>query len=548
MRVFMRLLLSLTVFAVFGMADTVQTQGAPLVVFVEEGDLQMASVTDNGPDGLTRLAAIFQQQGARTSFIRLDDPIPDEVQVVVLIRPRRPLSPLYLTRLWVYLENGGSLLLALDPVGQLGNPDAQNGGVDRLFGSEYGIRLLNGLIVEPWFTNETARNIRLSNFYSYPNRIDHPVIQPLLDYEVPVMMWGARNLRSEFFAPYSTAFGLLYADAFAETNTLIYRAEDPAPLQVNIGTDDQGRLTVGAIAENTANQSRIAVFGDSEIFQNDFGLAPIPGSQTPLHAGNYILAQRVASWLLNLPVEDWESLPNVFTWLSIDGDGADWENRGSLTTDASDDNSILSQNIQQVRGFRNQDYLYLQIEMLASPDPFARLLIDVDSDVNGQVDRTLSVDIGQSVFTEGDQQTGIPDARMGVDRVIEVRLPLRVTGAGGIVTRICLSTTREMAFAVEPDCVENISVPLIDQQDPSELQIPNTALATVRTTDVINLRSGPGTDFDIITRFRNGEVVAVIGRSENGEWIQIQTSRYEGWASISLLQLNTSVELLPIMP
>ena len=52
-----------------------ESQSQPRVVFVQETDLQMASVTNQGAAGLTRLAEIFTRLGARTSFVRLDQPI-----------------------------------------------------------------------------------------------------------------------------------------------------------------------------------------------------------------------------------------------------------------------------------------------------------------------------------------------------------------------------------------------------------------------------------------------------------------------------------------
>ena len=205
------------------------------------------------------------------------------------------------------------------------------------------------------------------------------------------MLWWARALRPEFFAPYSTAYRLLYVDAYGENNTQIYRVEASAVLTPNIGIDDQGRLMVGALAENVANQSRIAVFGDSKIFQNDYGLAPITGTQTPIYADNYALAQGVAGWLLGLPVELWQPLPSTLTWIAIDGSGADWDNQRRVTPDAQDDSSILPQNIRQVRSFRNQDFLYLQIETVTPPDTRAPLLLEINTDVNGDIDRSFSI-------------------------------------------------------------------------------------------------------------------------------------------------------------
>jgi len=224
-----------------------------------------------------------------------------------------------------------------------------------------------------------------------PNTIEHPVIQPLREFDAPVMLWWARALRPEFFAPYSTAYRPLYVDAYGENNTQIYRVEASAVLTPNIGIDDQGRLMVGALAENVANQSRIAVFGDSKIFQNDYGLAPITGTQTPIYADNYALAQGVAGWLLGLPVELWQPLPSTLTWIAIDGSGADWDNQRRVTPDAQDDSSILPQNIRQVRSFRNQDFLYLQIETVTPPDTRAPLLLEINTDVNGDIDRSFSI-------------------------------------------------------------------------------------------------------------------------------------------------------------
>ena len=530
--------------------STIHTQSAPLVVFIEEADLQTAAVTDNGPDGLTRLADIFRQQGAQTTFIRLDTPIPQEAQVVVLARPRRALTPYYLSRLWLYLERGGNLLLALDPVGQGGNPDAQNTGLDRLLSLEYGIGLFNGLLVEPWSTSETILNASSSNLYVYPEDNQHPVIAPLYAYNLPVMLWGARNLRSEFYAPNSSAQALLFTEpAFAETNAQVYRAQDPAPLELNIGTDAQGRLGTAALAENFLSQSRVAVLGDGEIFQNGFGLAPIPGSTIPRHPGNYLLALRLASWLLELPVETWPPLPDALTWVAVDGSAADWENRGSITTDALRETSLLSQEIQQVRGFRNRDYVYLLVETALPPDLSAQLSIQIDSNVDGQIDRQITLNAKQAIVEQDGSQMVIPDVSLAIDQSIELRLPQRVTGAGGTIIQVCLSASAEVSLTSQPDCLDSIAVPLVDQRDATGLQIPDAPLATVsiRAGAVANLRAGPGTSFDILTSYPNDEIGAAIGRNEIGDWIKIQTPRHEGWINAELVELNTDPMLLAVV-
>lgn len=541
----------LVAFVIITMTNATFSQNTQAtVVFIEERSLQMAAVTDNGPDGLTRLASLFQQQGATTSFIRLDDPIPETAQVVVLVRPRTPLSPLYLTRIWLHLENGGSLLLALDAPGH-GNPDTQNGGVDRLLTWEYGIRLLNGMIIAPWFTNDNVRlnNLRQSMFYAHPTTIDHIITEPHRAYDLPIMTWGARNLHSEFFAPFGSASALIEArNIYAETNRNVYLANDPAPLTVNIGTDYQGDLTIGAVAENGINNSRIAVIGDSEIFQNGFGLANIPNTQTPLHPGNYVLSQHLVSWLLHRPPEDWQPLPSDFTWLSIDGSDEDWQNRGAITQDETQDISITRQDIEQVRSFRNQDYLYLLIETVAPPDPVAAQLIISLGQADDGTARQLSLSLHESVITEGDREISIPDTRFAVAEFIEARIPLRITDGSGIVAELCLSTAREVAFPVEPDCIQNVAAPLINEREPSDLQIPDTPLATIQSTvTFVNVRSGPGTEFDVIGTLGFGQIAAIVGRNASGDWLRVQTARYDGWISRIVAQINTDDELLPVI-
>ncbi|MCC6804824.1 MAG: hypothetical protein IT319_18215, partial [Anaerolineae bacterium] len=121
-------------------------QERPLVVFIEEpGTLNMASVTDNGPDGLTRLASIFESLGARTSWIRLRDRVPEDARVIVLIRPRSTLTPAFIARIWQQVGAGSSLLVALEPPRFIsGNTETSGSGLDKLMTYDVGVSLLNG--------------------------------------------------------------------------------------------------------------------------------------------------------------------------------------------------------------------------------------------------------------------------------------------------------------------------------------------------------------------------------------------------------------------
>lgn len=61
-------------------------------------------------------------------------------------------------------------------------------------------------------------------------------------------------------------------------------------------------------------------------------------------------------------------------------------------------------------------------------------------------------------------------------------------------------------------------------------------------TGAINLRSGPGTDFETSGTVAAGTPLTIFGRNEAGEWVQVRTpERSGGWMYASLLTINVSV-------
>lgn len=535
-------------------AAPIRAQDFPLVVFVEEpGSLNMASVTDSGPDGLTRLAEIFQRLGAQTTFARLREPLPETADVIVLVSPRRPLPADYLARLWVQVERGAHLLVALDPSGQeRANTETATGGLSRLLSLDYGLLLFNGLLMQPEYTYANIGDLDRTLLVAYPDPLAHPVAAPLVDYDMPVMTWGARHVGAELFGIDSEAYPLLYAEPlYAETDPRVFLTTDPQPLTLNIGTDAQGRLTLAAIGMNSRTNTRVALLADGEMLQNGYGLARIPTAQgtSPLFPGNTILAERLAAWLLGVPEDQYLALPNGFTYLSIDGNPSDWDAALPATPQTNSIVNVLPLRIAQVRAFRNESFLYLLIETASTPDSEAQLELQFDSRGSGTPDVTLIAD-ASGVYQSADDGTLTPisGARMAVDSVIEVRLPLRVTGISTRIPDMCLTTTRPLAFPTPPDCMEtSVTVVNINARDPSALYLPAGVLASVVTNDVANLRTGPGTNFNVLTSFRQGSVLTVIGRNESGDWFRVQNARYDGWMNETVLVISGDPQALPVL-
>jgi hypothetical protein len=530
-------------------AGRAQDSVRPLVVFVEGRQLQSAAVTDRGPSGLTRLADIFRSLGVSTRYVRLDEPLPLETDVIVLVRPRRTIPSADLARLWIQVENGAHLLIALDPSGPASvNSDGQNSGLDRLLTLEYGVSLLNGFLMEPWTTPESINSLASSFSLVTADPSRHPVIEPLARYDVPLIVWAARHLRVEPFGIDSAASALVYAEPlYAETNTRIFNRNEPSPLEINIGTDYWGRLLVGAVGENSRTQTRIAVLADGEMVETGYGLATDQTTGRPLHPGNRLFAERLAAWLLGIEPAAWPSPPAGFTWIAVDGDVSDWNATIRTIGDEAGDHSLHALNIRGIRAFRNDNYLYLAVETEMPPLPDSQLEIRFDTNQDRSTDTEIVINVQTAGVWQGDNTQAIPDAAMGVGQSIEVRIPLRLIGLSRAISELCLTSSRKLAFESAPDCIDQpVTIQLASEQDPAPVRLPPGLLVVTQTADIVNVRGGPNTNFPSVDTFPSGQVFAAVGRNTAGDWIQVQNGGLTGWIVRRLLIANGDVRLLPI--
>lgn len=85
-------------------------------------------------------------------------------------------------------------------------------------------------------------------------------------------------------------------------------------------------------------------------------------------------------------------------------------------------------------------------------------------------------------------------------------------------------------------------VPETTAPEPTELTGPviTEESATYYATGEVNVRSGPGTDFDIVHTYFRGDVVEVIGSTDNG-WKQISTNQFVVAEFLSSSPLETAM-------
>lgn len=512
-----------------------QDDNRPLVIFITDRTLGSGSNFDNSATGLSRLANIFTSLGAEVTNGTLDQPLPSAAKVVVLIQPRRQLTLIEIVRLWIHLARGGHLLLALDPSGyNRVFTETTNSPLLNLLTSDYGIEFLDGLLAGPWATDASVERLSGALVQGVADPVLHPVVRPLFEYTLPVYAWGARPLTITPFGVDYLALPLAHTrGAYAETDRNFFRGR--ASLGFDSGSDLQGALNIGGFALNLKG-GRVAAFGDSEIFQNDFGLAQNSESGTPRYPGNSIMVERIAAWLLELPTERWPALPSGYTWIAVDGSSADWQ-----ALDLPEAPAEGQGGIQQIRAAYDDAYLYLLIETPRAADPDWQLDLEFAAD-GGPL--KIHIEDGQVFSGEAEPQK-VPEARVSGGDVLEVRLPLRVTGSPPQIRSVCLSSA-EAAPACSTQAPE--AQPLTSAA-PADLAqggaLPVVRVITLNSSAV--MRSGPGVAYRRIASFEDGHFLYAVGRNADATWIQVQNAGYTGWIAEFLLARTFDFAQLPVI-
>lgn len=71
----------------------------------------------------------------------------------------------------------------------------------------------------------------------------------------------------------------------------------------------------------------------------------------------------------------------------------------------------------------------------------------------------------------------------------------------------------------------------------------------VVTAHRLNLRSGPGTEYEVLGKLNQGTIVRLLGRNREAKWlkVEVQNSGEVGWVHGKYLRVNTQVSSLPII-
>jgi hypothetical protein len=264
----------------------------------------------------------------------------------------------------------------------------------------------------------------------------------------------------------------------------------------------------------------------------------------PRFVGNYVFAQRAIAWLLNIEPQEWLPLPEGMTWIAVDGSGAEWDSDLEAIPDQDGDTASGGTNIEQVRTFLDDQFLYLLVETSQPPSAEVSVEVQFDTDNDGQLDHTVSIQPDRTTVTTGEgQQIDVLDAMAAYGDTIEVRLPQRAIPPSQGIDSICLRPGDQ-----EADCViQPISIPASGTTALTEITRTDGLIATVQSNQRVNLRRTPDTEQPPLMTIANGSMFTALGRDESGEWVYVQNARHEGWLATFLLVANGDVMSLPVL-
>lgn len=514
-----------------GIASSAQQEqnNTPLVAIIVDREIgSLSYLEDDDRRAINELTAIFISLGAEVITIPLNRPVPETVDVIVMIRPVAELNTVQIARLWLSVSRGVNLFLAFDPRDYNDvRSEAPNGWLNRLIVEDYSTGLAaQDLLIEPWFSRESVTNLNGALLKTQPeDLVIHPVIQPLLTYDLPVLTWAARSVDVYPLSTDIQSFPLLYSEtAHGETSS---PARNDFNLDIHIGQDRQGRLFIGSISENTDLGTRLVLLGDSEILDDRYGLSLIPGSDKPNFLGNYILAQRLAAWILEVPESAWPELPREFVWFALDG-------RIDVRNEWGNSQPVSEGPLGPLRLVHNDQYLYLLLEENTTDTPLElRFAIDNTIPVNirispeGQVEQLIDNDV-QSV----------PDGGVFFGDIIEARIPLRLVGSNPVLDSACRADTCDTT---------SVRSFLLEEDDPARLRFSSQPLGTIVANGLAPAYASPDESSRINGTLIPGLPYLLLGRTVDNRWVKVQDSGVSGWVQDFQIATNTDINTLPVL-
>ena len=152
--------------------------------------------------------------------------------------------------------------------------------------------------------------------------------------------------------------------------------------------------------------------------------------------------------------------------------------------------------------------------------------------------------------------------------ILIVLVSVFVLACGGSASQVDMSSTNTPRPAQTPvptktprptntAVYEAVLTPYPTLTLPTETDVPTRGAMTIKqdgiptavvTADALNLRAGPGVDYDVVGRLQRGDIVSIIGCNQLRDWVQVVTETGGGWAALRYLDYPGDVSVLTIVP
>lgn len=167
--------------------------------------------------------------------------------------------------------------------------------------------------------------------------------------------------------------------------------------------------------------------------------------------------------------------------------------------------------------------------------------------VSTQVAQTVEAQvIATQIAARNTAVAGMPDTVTAEPGVVETQIAMTVAAQGNEANAELAATTAALV-AVERQ-MERTAVALASTQTANNyiqqtrnaqealaLQQANATPAVRAILDSVNVRSGPGTEYRVISNLRNNDIVPVVAKSGDGEWFIVEMpGGFRGWVHDSV--------------
>ena len=85
---------------------------------------------------------------------------------------------------------------------------------------------------------------------------------------------------------------------------------------------------------------------------------------------------------------------------------------------------------------------------------------------------------------------------------------------------------------------------------PAPTPVPEVAFSGEATINAktLNMRKGPGTQFELVSAFASGTRLSLLGKDSSGTWANVKSAEgVEGWMSVKYVTLSVPIENVPVV-